>query len=268
MNPERELFDGRIADWLEGDPHVAPTQLVETVRAAIPSVAQRRRPLLPWRLTPAVRLAAAAVVAVLTAIVAAGPLNPFRQGVGGLPTSSPSATPGPSARADQPSTTLAPFTSALYGYTIGYPAAWRVKPAIRRLGRVEPPWADSDPVDYFVTDVSRGVDGPIGQLIVASADIGAATTLEAWTGDTANTVCGRPTRTERIELDGQPADLLTFGDGCYGLFHIWVTVVRGTTGTHIVWLDDPGREVADRSLFENILATFSFPADGRGSPTH
>jgi hypothetical protein len=35
----------------------------------------------------------------------------------------------------------------------------------------------------------------------------------------------------------------------------WVTVVHGTSGYHIMWL---GTGPEDRSLFEEVLATFSF----------
>ena len=42
-------FDQRIADWLEGDPNLAPRQAIETVMAAYPSIPQRRRIGLPRR---------------------------------------------------------------------------------------------------------------------------------------------------------------------------------------------------------------------------
>ena len=43
MNRSTELdFDQRIADWLEDDPNLAPSQVLETVLAAYPSIPQRR----------------------------------------------------------------------------------------------------------------------------------------------------------------------------------------------------------------------------------
>ena len=35
-------FDPRVADWLEGDPQIAPPLVLDTIVAALPSVTQRR----------------------------------------------------------------------------------------------------------------------------------------------------------------------------------------------------------------------------------
>ena len=35
-------FEPRIADWLMADPEIAPTQILETVASALPSIPQRR----------------------------------------------------------------------------------------------------------------------------------------------------------------------------------------------------------------------------------
>jgi hypothetical protein len=56
MNGRTELFDNRLADWLEDDPVVAPPQLLETVLAAMPSIPQRR-----CRQTPSLSRKAAAI---------------------------------------------------------------------------------------------------------------------------------------------------------------------------------------------------------------
>ena len=40
--PPDPLFDQRIADWLEDDPHDAPGQVLEIVLAALPSIPRRR----------------------------------------------------------------------------------------------------------------------------------------------------------------------------------------------------------------------------------
>ena len=42
MNRTSDLFDDRIAEWLEIDPTAAPPQVLETVLAAMPQISQRR----------------------------------------------------------------------------------------------------------------------------------------------------------------------------------------------------------------------------------
>ena len=50
MNRSDEpLFDTRIADWFEDDPHSAPDQALDIVLAAFPSIKQRRAQRAPWR---------------------------------------------------------------------------------------------------------------------------------------------------------------------------------------------------------------------------
>ena len=46
MDPD---FEPRVADWLEADPDLAPPEVLATVRAAFPSIPQRRASRLPWR---------------------------------------------------------------------------------------------------------------------------------------------------------------------------------------------------------------------------
>jgi hypothetical protein len=42
------VFDQRIADWLEGDPLDAPSQVLDTVLAALPSIPRRRASRVSW----------------------------------------------------------------------------------------------------------------------------------------------------------------------------------------------------------------------------
>jgi hypothetical protein len=266
MNPSDELFDDRIADWLEEDPVLAPAQVLETVRAALPSVPQRRPLPLPWQLGPAIRFGLAAAAIVVVIVLGATVLGPFRGGIGAHPTASPSGspTPGPTAREQQPTSGLVTYTSAIYGYSIDYPTEWQVQVATRSLTAIEIPWGTSAGIDDFEQGTD-GQGGPSGALFVATPDIGSAFTLDAWTARTAYSVCSTPATDEAIEVAGEPARMLTY-PSCNGLFHLWVTVVQGTTGAHIIWLDDAGREAADRAIFEDILDTFSFPPDARTSP--
>jgi Tol biopolymer transport system component len=77
MNRSDELlFEPRVADWLEDDPHTAPDQVLDVVLAAFPSINQRRALPAPWRfrdlssLKPA--FAAAAVVVAVSGLVLLG----------------------------------------------------------------------------------------------------------------------------------------------------------------------------------------------------
>jgi hypothetical protein len=218
-----------------------------------------------WQLGPAIRFGLAAAAIVLVIVLGATVLGPFRGDIGALPTVTPSGspTPGPTAREQQPTTGLVRYTSAIYGYSIAYPGEWQVRVATRPLGALEIPWGTSDGIDDFEPGTD-GSGGPSGALFVATPVIGSRT-LDGWTANTAYAVCGRPASDEGIEVAGGPARLLTY-PSCNGLFHLWVTAVHGPTGAHIIWLDDAGREAADRALFEQILATFSFPPDTPASP--
>jgi hypothetical protein len=86
------MFDPRIADWLEAGPTKAPSIVLETVLAAVPSIPQRRARTRRWRffplLTPA-RLLAPAIIA-LVAVVAGLAIIGRSQGIGSPP--SPSAS--------------------------------------------------------------------------------------------------------------------------------------------------------------------------------
>ena len=101
MNRRTELFDNRVADWLEDDPVLAPPQLLETVLAAVPSIPQRRggvawpqRALsMPWQFAAAV--IAVVVVSVLGLLILRGP------SVGPKP-SPTTNTPGLPMRVDVP----------------------------------------------------------------------------------------------------------------------------------------------------------------------
>jgi hypothetical protein len=273
MSPlDTELFDERIAEWLEDDPDAAPSQVLEVVRAAVPSVTQRRRSIVarPLPLAARLGLGVAAVVAVL--VLGTRLFRPPGH-VGGEPslTPGPSATasPGPTAAPQLPTARLQPYTSALYGYSVGYPVEWLVTPATSRLPTHGTPWAVDPTVDLFERRAGAPVTaqgGPYGTIVIASAVLEDAETLDAWTAIMPRGLCGEPARTDAIEVDGEPALLLDYAGGCNQLFHIWVTVVHQGTGTHIIWLDDPGREPADRAFFNRILASFAFPTPA-ASPT-
>lgn len=167
MNRSDEtLFDPRIADWLEDDPHAAPGQALEVVLAAFPSIKQRRTWRVPWRFPDMSSLSkfvalAAAVILVVLGVYLLGPR--LGNAIGGPP---PTASPSPSPTAMQtptvspsPSTAAAAtqggcpgaspaeessptsspslsgtsswvtYQSCRYDFSIGYPADWTVNPS-------------------------------------------------------------------------------------------------------------------------------------------
>jgi len=106
MNRTSDLFDDRIADWLEDDPAHAPAQLLETVLAAVPSVPQGRAGQ-AWRPAALPRwwqLAAAATVVVVLGLLGLKALTP--------PTFAPSQSPQPSLAQPAQTSTPAPSTAA------------------------------------------------------------------------------------------------------------------------------------------------------------
>ena len=140
MNRSDEpLFDTRIADWFEDDPHSAPDQALDIVLAAFPSIKQRRAQRAPWRysdVTSPLKLAVAAAAIVVAVAGGAWLLGqqPGAPGVGGQPTPTPTplASPTVSPTASQPeSEAWKTYTSSQYGFTIGHPTDWTVDPAER-----------------------------------------------------------------------------------------------------------------------------------------
>jgi hypothetical protein len=154
---------------------------------------------------------------------------------------------------------LVEFTASPYGYSIGYPKGWQADPATALLVGSETPWAYLPIVDKLGSVPGpKPAIAPVGSVIAASAEVPPGTTLATWTAGTALTACGTPSRQEAIELDGATATISIFA-ACNGEYHLWVTALRGTTAWHVIWLNRPGSEAADRAIFDQMLATFVFP---------
>ena len=124
MNRTSELFDDRIAEWLEDDPVKAPAQLLETVLAAVPSVPQRRAGSAwqPAALPRPWQLAAAAVLVVAVGLLALRAFTPPTVAPSQSPPASPTEpvptpTPGPSTGSATPSDAAAglPLPNELIG---------------------------------------------------------------------------------------------------------------------------------------------------------
>jgi hypothetical protein len=107
---DETLFDPRIAEWLEEDPNSAPSQTLDVVLAAFPSIKQRRGSPVPWRfpdMSSRSQIFAIAAAVVLAAVGGAYLLGPridnsigvqppsASAGQSSAPTSVPSAAPSP-----------------------------------------------------------------------------------------------------------------------------------------------------------------------------
>ncbi|HET9346300.1 MAG TPA: hypothetical protein VFO05_11430 [Candidatus Limnocylindrales bacterium] len=254
MNRSGEpLFDSRIADWLEEDPHRAPDQTLQVVLAAVPSLKQRGALRAPWRnpfmsIPIKVGLSAAAVVLAASAVFlfVRGP-----QGSTGAPSptptsaaspvSTPAASPStgaPSPR--QPATTT--FTSPVYGYTIEHPTAFLATaatepwPAGGIVGNEEP-WVDR----FFSNTSFVGIasqplasgetpDAWMSAYADAAVDRGCSVPADAWTDVTIRDIPGR-----RADFDCNDFE---------GVELVWVIGDRG-------WVMTGGRAVVDL-MVENL----------------
>ena len=254
MNRTTDLFDQRVADWLEDDPNVAPGLVLDTVLAALPSVAQRRAPL-PWariRWLPAtpVRLAGtllAAVLLLILGLLSVSIIGPPR------PAPTPAAT-SPWGLSGQ----MVTFTSPRYGYSMDHPLEWTVRRATEGLVEGGAPWIDSPGVDYTSRNPATDVTLTPGVIVGATA-VTAGRTLDDWTDLVTVTTCGPPDARGAMTVDGESGALLEYAN-CYGLHHLWATVIHDGIGYHIVWIGPTKSEAEDRALFDAMATTFRFPA--------
>jgi len=255
--PFDPMFDDRIADWLEEDPTTAPSRLLETVIAAVPSIPQRagRAPWLPAGREWVFRLALAPALAVALGLVWL--LLPRAPSIGPPPTPTPVATP-----AFGLSGATRPFTSPRFGYSMAIPVEWSVRAATESLAELGAPWIDSAGVDYAA---AVPVTGLTPGIIVSAVGLSEGRTLDDWTDLTTVATCGLPGTRAATEVDGERGVELEY-PSCLGFHHIWVTVVRGATGYHIVWLSFRGTEAEDRAIFERVLASITLPPAIEGTP--
>ena len=276
-----QLFDSRVADWLEADPNAAPDQALEVVLAAVPSIRQRRRGLGlgGWRtnqMTASLKFAVG-VAAVL--MVAAGGLYLLAPrdapGVGGAvatptPSASPSVAPSPSPSAAATPTpidpaTWVPYTSERYGYTLDHPADWTIKPSQSdwQPGTIHSElsqWADviSDPQGGYTIFAGR-------------QDLETGQTPESWTAQYisnkaadaggAGGVCGdiSTERYEQVEIDGETGSRIAMV--CVTTFYTAAIVVHDGSAylVALATVADSGNARAIE-LFDAVLASFRFAA--------
>jgi hypothetical protein len=243
MNRTTDLFDGRIADWLEDDPTQAPPQVLDTILAALPQISQRRSA--PWALP---RLVTTRRFGVALALLALGALLlAVATVIVGPPEPSPT-TP-----------TETTFTSPVYGYTVRYPADWSVVPGKRQLRADGLPCAECEEPDNFWV-VSDEV-----AITIAASQLPAETTLDTWTATVTERIpakfgafIGPLTSQSAVSVGGESGILSVYVSQDATV--LWITVVRGTEGWHLIWTDQPNVEPATiRPRLDAFLATFVFP---------
>ena len=159
--PTNQLFDSRIADWLEADPNDAPPQILEIVVAAIPSIPQRTTRRI-WSMNWIAKLGLMAQIGVLTAavLVAVVAFTMVRESSIG-----PRPSPTPTAPLATGAALTLPVNTAIHYYTAALPAGWTVS-----LGATE-----AEP-DTFV--------GPEGTLTIRFQIIPAGVSQDAWLNGT------------------------------------------------------------------------------------
>ena len=195
MNRSDEpLFDARIADWLEEDPHRAPDQTLQVVLAAFPSLKQRRALRVPWRFTmpTTAKALAVGVTALLIVIGGAWFLGTRQPNI-----AAPSPTPEPRGSASPPSTVppsgpaMASVESPLYGYSVEAPAAYQFVPATEEWPAGEAVGPETEWTDRF-----RAATNFVG---IASQPVPDRTSPDAWLDAYLRTVesreCGTPAST-------------------------------------------------------------------------
>jgi hypothetical protein len=213
MNRTSQLFDDRIAEWLEDDPMQAPRQLLETVLAAVPSVPQRRAGLgwAPAALPRTWQLAAAAVLVLALGLLALQVVHLPSV----APSQSPPATTIPSA------TTVEPGPTASIVAPSGSPAAGAPVPdeLIGAWSHPAPGWwwflRAGDP--ECVQALRTQADCIVWQRGTTPKEIGIATMsggdLEvAWKSG----FCTSITSTYSVALNGDSLNLVDIGGGCEG----------------------------------------------------
>jgi hypothetical protein len=230
MTDDRSL-ERAARTWLEDGPAVAPDRAVESALVRIETTRQERAPLVPWRMpfmTPAMKLAGAAVLVVAAV---AGSLYLFGGGPGGFgdaPTPSPSVAPSePAGPTSDPTPEATPidssawveYTSAVYGSIIMHPADWEIFPATEA-------WDPGLPGEAHTDDFYSDQAGVL--ISVFTAPVEAGTTLQEWAEALCTTppcedLQGRLEPVVRDPVDRYPGVLIGFDDATQAYFPSWAS---------------------------------------------
>lgn len=163
-----------------------------------------------------------------------------------------------------PSSELTAFTSSIYAYSIAYPSNWNVRNADQQLESFQAPRDFSPGTDYFSATAPDSSDPA---LVVAGPVVDDGTTLDEWVDTfqglvSSVTLCGPADEQADIQLGGEPGRFLTWDKTCRD-FILWAGAVHGDHAYHVIWTnnyanDNPAAQAADKVLFQEILATFTF----------
>ncbi len=272
MTDDRSL-ERAARSWLETGPTQAPDRAVDAALLRIQTTPQERDLPIPLRLPKMislVRVAAAVLVGVLAVGGALLLARPDQPAIGG-PTPSPSLTATPSSSPTVPvvpSSTLVPFTSKVYPYSIEYPSNWKARDSERPIEATEFPYDYDVGVDYFSASApSIGDPG----LIVAAPVVDRSMTLDQWIANvTTLQGCSSPQASEAIQLGAQSGRLLTW-NAC-PVFLLWATVLHADRAFDVIWIDEyadgaPALQAADKARFKTVLASFAFTTAPALSPS-
>ena len=229
MNDDDRAFERAIRELLEDGSDRTPTATIDAVLLAVRTTPQERDLRIPWRTAPMSNALRLVAVMAFIAVASVAALTLFRPttGVGGLAAPSPAVTP--SAPAPSPSPSIAPYgidlptwksyTSARYGFKIGYPADWTVRPGSGA-------WS-------FPADATRFPDSPAEHFASPGDSMEAAawsvavqpgTTLDTWLqayclkAESADPCTALGTQTVAATMDGHTGSLVSFRDDTQSFF--------------------------------------------------
>ena len=159
------------------------------------------------------------------------------------------------------------FRSPTYDYSVEVKADWSTLTADHELADGEPPLTGAHATDVLAkhADNLKVSEMTFPVVVIGAQPVPGDETIDAWTAAVVENVsvqkgCDAPERTEAIEVSGADGVVLTYPDcpAGTGYLHLWVAVVEGGRGFHIVFFDDAGHGRADRKELHRLLATFSF----------
>jgi len=195
IRPSDELFDPRIADWLEEDPTRAPLDLLDDVLRSMPAIRQRPRHRLSWatrqRVVTPVAFAAGIAFAVVASLVLVG--RPTREIAAPSTPPGPTALPAPSSARSAPAPSAAPtsaraaasappdlsivssltkrYASPTYGFSIATRPNWVSTPATL-------PWTGPDNSTPVVDEID--FTGTASGMTAGSQELDPGETLDQW----------------------------------------------------------------------------------------
>jgi hypothetical protein len=205
MNTDRD-FERTAQAWLAEGPERLPDRVLDAVDHKIHVTRQRRALRMPWRDPRMNQMTRAVAVIAAVAIVLIGGVVLLRPGASSGQAGSSGNSPSPSGNSPVSSGLPAlttTFTSKVSGYSISYPAGWKVVMATQTWPTGKFTFNPDDPsVDSF--------SGPNLAIYAASQKLATSTTPKKWldeyVSDATLEFSNRPdcaaVKTEAIVVDG------------------------------------------------------------------